>query len=365
MRAEQPGTIVPNRSLLIVGSHLSASVGTRALGEELAARLAGRGWSVFTTSTRRARLPRLADMLAACWRLRNRYAIAQVDVFSGAAFFWAEAVCALLRRLGKPHVLVLRGGNLPAFARRAPRRVRRLLHGAAAVVAPSAYLAEQLAAYHPASRLIPNAIELADYPYVHRAQARPKLVWLRAFHEIYNPPLAPEVLALLVPEFPGIEMLMAGPDKRDGSLARTIEAARGLNVEIRGGVPKSEIASWINRGDIYLNTTNFDNMPVTLVEAMACGACIVTTNAGGIPYLARNEHDALIVPPADARAMAGAVRRILLEPALAARLSAGARATAEQFDWPPVLDQFEALYEYAGLRSAHGSAPQPHLEPVP
>ena len=334
-------------SLLIIGSHLSASIGTRALGEELAARLAARGWTVFTTSTRRARLPRLADMLATCWRLRACYSIAQVDVFSGPAFLSAEAVCALLRRLGKPHVLVLRGGNLPAFARRAPNRVRRLLHGAAAVTAPSGYLAEQLAPYHAAIRVIPNAIELAHYPYVHRPHARPKLVWLRAFHEIYNPPLAAEVLALLVPEFPSIELLMVGPDKRDGSLDRTLETARRLNVEsrleIRAAVPKSEIASWINRGDIYLNTTSYDNMPVTLVEAMACGACIVTTNAGGIPYLARHERDALIVPPAGARAMAAAVRRILLEPPLAARLSAGARATAQQFDWPPVLDEFETL----------------------
>ena len=166
--------MMTHRSLLIAGSHLSSSAGTRALGEELAARLAARGWTVFTTSTRRARLPRLADMLATCWRLRARYAVAQVDVFSGAAFLWAEAVCALLRRLGKPHVLVLRGGNLPAFARRAPKRVRRVLHGAGAVVAPSGYLVERLGAYHPAIRVIPNAIELAHYPYVHRPCARPQ-----------------------------------------------------------------------------------------------------------------------------------------------------------------------------------------------
>lgn len=349
-------------SILIVGNHLSSSVGTRAMGEDLSARLAARGWNVWTTSTRRARLPRLADMLAACWRLRARYAVALVDVFSGPAFLWAQAVCALLRRLGKPHVLVLRGGNLPAFARRAPGRVRLVLQGASAVIAPSGYLAGQLAACHNGIRVIPNAIELARYPYVHRAQARPKLVWLRAFHKVYNPPLAAEVLALLVPEFPRIELLMAGPDKHDGSFERTIETARRLKVEarlsIRGGVPKAEIAAWINRGDIYLNTTNFDNMPVTLVEAMACGSCIVTTAAGGIPYLVRHERDALIVPPADPPAMAAAVRRILLDPPLAARLSAGARATAERYDWQPVLDELEALLRGAagGLNRIHNHA---------
>lgn len=343
-------------SVLIVGSHLSASVGTRAMGEEIAARLAARGWSVWTTSNRQARLPRLTDMLAACWRLRARYEVALVDVFSGPAFMWAEAVCTLLRGMGKPHALVLRGGNLPDFARRAPRRVRRALAGAAAVIAPSGYLAGELAAYREGIRVIPNAIELGRYKYLPRNPARPKLVWLRAFHRVYNPALAVEALALLAAEFPEIELLMAGPDKGDGSRERAQETARRLNVaervSIHGAVPKSDVAAWINRGDVYLNTTKSDNMPVTLLEAMACGTCAVTTDAGGIPYLARDGRDALIVPAGDAGAMAEAVRRVLRDPALAARLSAGGRATAERYDWPAVLDELEDVLAAAGRRTA-------------
>ncbi len=49
-------------------------------------------------------------------------------------------------------------------------------------------------------------------------------------------------------------------------------------------------------GDIFLNTTNVDNAPVTVVEAMACGLCIVSTDAGGVPDLVEDEHEALLVP---------------------------------------------------------------------
>lgn len=344
-----------NPSVLMVGNLLSASVGTRAIAEELSARLTARGWVVWTTSTRRARVPRLIDMLHTCWSLRERYQVAQVDVFSGAAFWWAEAVCALLRSLGKPHVLVLRGGNLPMFARGAERRVRRTLGGASAVVAPSGYLAAAMAGYRRDIRVIPNAIELARYPFRHRAHARPRLVWLRAFHQLYNPSLAVEALALLAAEFPEIQMTMVGPDKGDGSLERTLDAATRLGVRdrvtIHGRVHKNAVGSWMDRGDIYLNTTDFDNMPVTMVEAMACGAAVVSTDVGGIPYLAGHERDALLVPPADPAAMAAAIRRILVEPELAARLSTHARATAERFDWPPVLDQFETLLRSVGRPS--------------
>jgi glycosyltransferase involved in cell wall biosynthesis len=71
---------------------------------------------------------------------------------------------------------------------------------------------------------------------------------------------------------------------------------------------------------------------------------VVSTNVGGIPYLLNNEKDALLVPPNDPEAMATAVRRILTEPGLAARLSQNARCKVEQFEWSVILPQWEALF---------------------
>src|SRR2546430_1648488 len=102
--------------LLLIGNFLSASIGTRGVCEELAGRLAAPGWSILTTSSKPGRVARLADMLATVWNRRRDYDAAQVDVYSGAAFFWAEAVAFALRRAGKPYVLTLHGGALPDFA---------------------------------------------------------------------------------------------------------------------------------------------------------------------------------------------------------------------------------------------------------
>src|SRR5262249_42317858 len=94
--AVRPAWQVP---VLLVGNFLSSTLGTRSVCEDLAAQLAAAHWPVLTTSTRRGRLPRLLDMVSTAWRRRHEYAVAQVDVFSGPAFVWAEAVCSLLRRL--------------------------------------------------------------------------------------------------------------------------------------------------------------------------------------------------------------------------------------------------------------------------
>jgi glycosyltransferase involved in cell wall biosynthesis len=82
---------------------------------------------------------------------------------------------------------------------------------------------------------------------------------------------------------------------------------------------------------------------VSVIEAMAAGLCIVSTNVGGLSHLLRDEHEALLVPPSDPDAMAAAVTRILTQPGLAARLSANSRLRAESNDWAVVVPQWQTL----------------------
>lgn len=335
------------KSALLVGNFLSATNTTRSVCEDLADRLSSAGWSVLTTSRKANRLSRLLDMMGTVWRERDRYAAAQVDVFSGAAFTWAEVVCWMLGRIRKPLVLTLHGGNLPAFAERWPGRVRRLLSCAAVVTVPSRYLHEEMKSYRADLQLLPNPLDVVHYPFRLRSHPRPRLIWLRAFHRTYNPSLIPRLLAELRIEYPSLEVIMIGPDKHDGSLEETRILAAELGVSNRimfpGGISKREISQWMNKGDIFLNTSQVDNTPISVIEAMACGLCVVSTNVGGIPYLLENNFDALLVPANDPAAMAGAVRRILTVPELAAQLSLNARRKVEQFDWSITLKQWEAV----------------------
>ena len=124
----------------MVGAFLSSSTGIRFVCEDLAAGLESRGWPVITTSTVQNGTLRAADMLATTWSKRRRYQVAQLDVYSGRAFLWAEAVAASLSLLRCPYVLTLHDGGLPSFSERHPTRVERLLRSAAAVTSPSPFL---------------------------------------------------------------------------------------------------------------------------------------------------------------------------------------------------------------------------------
>jgi glycosyltransferase involved in cell wall biosynthesis len=349
----------PKPALLFIGNFLSHSGASRGVCEDLVERLRGAGWSVGAASAKAAKLPRMLEMMSAVWRGRRYDDVVHVDVFSGEAFLWAAAIVGLLRSLGKPHVLTLRGGSLPEFAARWPGAVRGVLSGAHTVTVPSEFLRREMGRYRSDLFLLPNPLSIGAYPFRKRDRARPRLVWLRAFHETYNPSLAPRVLALLSQSHPDAELTMIGPDRGDGSLGRARAEARELGVEDRvrfvNQIPKAAVGENLARADVFINTTNVDNAPVSLLEALACGLCVVSTAVGGIPDYVRDGEEALLVPPDDAEAMAAAVHRVLSEAPLAERLSAMGRARAERADWSVVLPQWEGVFAAASRKEV----PQP------
>ena len=343
-----PKPNVSKPSILIIGNFLSQSSSIQSVGEELAKQLSGAGWTVITASHRTNRLLRLLDMVSTIWQRRDEYSMASVEVYSGRAFLWAEVACWALRIANKPYLLTLHGGDLPKFAHRWPGRLTRLLGGAAVVTAPSAYLIKQMQPYRADLQLIPNAIDLSRYHFRQRLQPIPFLVWLRAFHYIYNPLMAVEVLASLRREFPDATLAMIGPDKGDGSLQAVIQRVNKLGlddaIEIPGPISKDKVPEWLDRGDIFINTTNVDNTPVTVLEAMACGMCVVSTNVGGIPYLLENEIDSILISKGDARGMTLSISSILKDQAFAQQLSDNAHQRVKQFGWEHILPKWEALF---------------------
>ncbi len=74
------------------------------------------------------------------------------------------------------------------------------------------------------------------------------------------------------------------------------------------------MAALYRSADVMLNPSLADNMPISVLEALASGVPVVTTNVGGVPYLVEHEKTALLVPPQNPEAMAEAVLLLLNDP---------------------------------------------------
>lgn len=333
----------------MIGNFLSWHRGTKGIGELLAEMLIARGYPVMLSSTRRHRLNRIAAMLWTVIFKQRGYDLAHIDVFSGFAFSWADLISLVLKLLKKPLIMTLRGGKLPVYAQGRLKRVRRVLARADVVTTPSRYLMEEMGAYRRDLVYLPNGLALENYPFQLREMPSPKICWLRAFSETYNPGLAVNTIARLKEDFPEVTLTMFGPARSDRFFREVQQQAIDLgvseNINFYGPIPKSSVPEHLGSSDIFINTTNYESFGVAVMEAAACGLPIVTTSVGELPYLWTDGQDALLVPPDDPEAMAAAVRRLLTEPGLAAKLSRNARRKAENYDWAVILKQWEALFE--------------------
>lgn len=89
----------------------------------------------------------------------------------------------------------------------------------------------------------------------------------------------------------------------------------------------------------------WEGTPLTVFEALAMGKPIVSTDADGLLDVLEDQRDALVVPKRDSAALAGALGRLIDDPALAARLADGARATGARYDIAVFVHKMERLYE--------------------
>jgi glycosyltransferase involved in cell wall biosynthesis len=335
--------------ILYAGNKLSVHgftpTGVEYLGERLE-----REMEMVRVSDKRHPGLRLWDMLRQLHRRRRSVRLLLIDTYSGRAFWYACVLGRQARAYGIPYLLILRGGQLPQRLVRSPAACRQLFGGARAIVTPSAYLEAAFAQRGYRSHCIPNFIDLDQYPYRPRPKPKPALLWVRALHRLYRPGMALEVLALLSRAHPEARLWMVGPDK-DGSLARcrALAAQSGIagRVTFTGLLPK---AGWIDlsrRCDFFLNTTDADNMPVSVIEAMVLGLPVVSTRVGGLPHLLEGGRLGQLVSAGDARAMATALQRWLHRPDAALQCAQRARKKVEAFDWYAVRDRWLPLIHAA------------------
>ncbi|HSG27261.1 MAG TPA: glycosyltransferase [Candidatus Krumholzibacterium sp.] len=170
--------------------------------------------------------------------------------------------------------------------------------------------------------------------------------------EAKNYPLLVESIALLRGRVPGVRCLIAGEGRCAGEVAGAI-ARFGADGDVRLAGSRSDIARLLGAADIFVLSSDREGLPVTLLEAMASGTPVVATRVGGIPEAVASEKSALLVPPGDAQALAGAMERVLRDRDLAERLSSEAYGIVrERFSIRSVTRRVEKIYtsKYAEKR---------------
>lgn len=252
------------------------------------------------------------------------------------------------RLCGKPAALNYRSGEALDHLTNWRTAVRTIRRYATSVVTPSGYLVDVFSRFGIPARAIPNFVDLERFRYRAREATTPKFFCNRNHEAHYNVATVLRAFRRIQREYPDATIVIAG----DGPLRGDLEyLARdlGINAVFTGRVGQAEMAELYDQADVYLNAPLIDNMPGSILEAFACGLPVVTTNAGGIPWIVRDGENGLMVEAGDtdatADALASAAIRLLREPSLATRIAESARTELERrYIWPVVKRQWEQLY---------------------
>lgn len=297
---------------------------------------------------------RLLPYIGRVWLLAGRVDVIHLMANSGWSWQLFSAPVIWTGWLRKTPVIVnYRGGEAREYLSRSAARVKPTLAKAAGIVVPSGFLKQVFGEFGIDAQIIPNIIDLQTFHPGDAGKRPPEAggaavytaVITRNLEPIYGIDDAIRSIAIARKEIPGISLKIAGSGPQLAELRRLV-AELGLEdrVSFLGRLERPEIVALYQGADVMLNPSLVDNMPNSVLEALACGVPVISTDVGGVPYLVEAERTALLVKPRDARAMAAALARLYSDAGLRAGLRKAGLELAGNFAWPAVKQQWLALY---------------------
>jgi len=320
--------------ILYIGNNLTGKTKYNSTIVVLSSLLSSEGFSVTISSDKTSKLLRLLDMCFTLIKHRNKIDYILIDTFSTINFYYAFIISQLARVFNLKYIPILHGGNLPERLEKDKLLSNLIFKNSYKNVAPSNYLKSSFESKGFETMFIPNILEIQNYKFKGRKHLEPKLFWVRAFKQIYNPTLAIKVLAMLKKEHPTAKLCMVGPfvdNSYNECLSLISELKIEKSVEFTDVLLKEDWHKKSEDYDVFINTTNFDNTPVSVMEAMALGLPVVSTNVGGMPFLIDDVSDGLLVTKSNESEMTNAILSILDNKY--PNLAVNARKKVENFSW--------------------------------
>ncbi|HZT58801.1 MAG TPA: glycosyltransferase family 4 protein [Pyrinomonadaceae bacterium] len=291
------------------------------------------------------------------WKLLANVPRCDVLHVSSAAlssFLVTTTPAVLVGRLFRRKVVLnYHAGQAEEHLRDWRRTALPVIRMADATVVSSGWLVDVFARYGLPARAIFNHVELDEFRFRQRRPLRPVFLSNRNFDPIYNVPCVLRAFAIIQKRFPEARLVVAGDGPQRGEIETLARELNLRGVEFKGRVAPGEMPALCDAADIYLNASNVDNMPLSILEAFASGLPVVTTNAGGIPYVVEHERTGLVVEMNDCASLASGALRLLGDEEFASRLARSARAECDKYKWAAVRGQWVEFYnEVAGREAA-------------
>ena len=297
---------------------------------------------------------RLVPYLIHLWRAANKVQLFHIMANSGWAWHLYAAPAIWIAKFKRVPVIVnYRGGEAAVFFQKSFFLVRPSLMKTDAIIVPSGFLEGVFEERGFSSSIVPNIIDLSRFTAeaelvvsdVNKKGA-PHIVVTRNLESIYDNATAIRAFRIVKDHFPNAYLTIAGVGPEKQMLEDIVAELRLQDaVTFAGRIDNDHIAKLYHSADMMVNASLVDNMPISILEALASGIPVVTTDAGGIPFLVEHEKTALLVPLKDPVAMSDAMLRLLKDPDQARKLCDAGLQAIQKYTWPVIKEQLLSIYK--------------------
>jgi glycosyltransferase involved in cell wall biosynthesis len=320
--------------VLFIGTFLSKKTGTKSISEKLKEELELDNVKIFLVSSIKNKFLRLLHIVFAV--LFVKYDIIHIDVFSGQAFKICKVASFIAKYKNKKILMTLHGGALPDFFEKSNQeQIIKVFKRASKIYSPSLYLIDFFNKNKISVDYLPNSINCEKFPFLPKKKLEYKLLWVRAFTQIYNPLLAIKLLYEVKKKYPLATLTMVGPDK--GMLKDTIDCISSLQLKdsvfLTGALDNNKLYQYYQTHDVFINTTSFESFGVAVMEAASCGIPIISTNVGEIPFLFKDKQNILLVNSFDEVDFSKQIDELFQSSTLSNNLVLNAKILANKYDW--------------------------------
>ena len=293
---------------------------------------------------------RLVPYLWALWNLSGRCNLVHVMANSGWSWHLFAAPAIWIAKLrNTPVVVNYRGGEAASFLANSTQSVGFSMRQASALIVPSGFLKSVFASFNMAAAIVPNIVDIERFnnPAPHRASWRHLLV-ARNLEPIYDNETAIRAFLTVHRRHSDATVTIAGSGPLADSLCALADSL-GLAgaVIFAGRLDRDAMAQAYRNADIAINPSLVDNMPNSVLEALASAVPVVSTNVGGVPYIVKDGQTALLVPPGSPDAMAEAILRLMDDSALSEQVVKNGLSEVQQYTWQRVWPLLSNVYEQA------------------